>query len=324
MNTTLANALGLIAALAVGWWAVATVPGPTAASAHDVSCAADATVTTADGRPAVRDARGIIIPCAAYRRIASLGIQSDALLVELCEPERLVAASAWSVGPWAHRLGAVPRLRGFDDLETLIALKPDVVLVSTFGGDLDRLSRLREAGLTVCDLGPQGGVTSLVDNARLLGRLLGIPERGERFAVAFPRRMAAVAATLPESARRSAVYVQCIGDQLFGGAAGTSFHDVLTAAGLRDVARGFTGWPQYAVEQLITLDPDLMVTQRGGAATLRRLPGISAMRAARDPRGIVELDVELLQCPGPVMLDAAEILHAQVYGDLLSGAGSSR
>lgn len=316
MNTTLANAAGLVIALAVGWWAVSTVPGVARAPAHALTRDhGDASCTTVDGRPAVRDARGAIIPCAAYRRIASLGIQSDALLVELCEPERLVAASAWSVGPWTHRLGAVTRLRGFEDLETLIALKPDLVLVSTFGGDLDRIARLRESGLTVCDLGPQGGMASLVASAHLLGRLLLVPDRGERFATAFPRRMAAVATGLPATVpRRSAIYVQCIGDQLFGGAAGTSFHDVLEAAGLRDRATAFTGWPQYTVEQIITMDPDVLVTQCGGADSLRRLPGVAGMRAARDPRGIVELPVELLQCPGPVMLDAAEALHGQVYG----------
>lgn len=316
MNATgIVNTMGLSLSLALGWLALATVPvGTQAVVKNGGDTFVLTTLTLADGRSAVADMRGTPIPLGDYRRIASLGIQSDALLVELCEPNRLACACAWSVGPWTHRLGSLPRLRALDDLESIIALKPDLVLVSTFGGDLDRIARLREAGLTVCDLGPQGGVASLQANARLLGRLLNEPRRAELFLTAFQRRFAAVAAHLPAEPRRSAVYVQCIGDNLFGGSAGTSFHDVLTAAGLTDISvPRYRAWPQYTVEQLIDLNPDFLVTQRGSAERLRRLPGIASMRAAQVAGGIIELDIELLQCPGPVMLDAAEALHAAVF-----------
>jgi iron complex transport system substrate-binding protein len=312
------NGLGLIAALGVAWWAVAGIQyaAPVANHALPAQEIPVETVLLADGRTAVRDVRGALIPLFPYRRIASLSIQSDAILCEVCEPERVVSACHWSVGPWTHRLGALPRLKALENLEAVIALHPDLVLISTFGGELDRVQRLREAGLTVCDLGPQGGVMTLAANARLLGTLLGCPDRAERFVRNFTARLARVAGDVPAARRRTAIYVQCIGDSLFGGTRGTSYHDVLTAAGLIDAAaERYSGWPQYGVEQLITLDPERLVTLRGSAERLRRLPGVMAMRAMRDPAGIIELDDALLQCPGPVMLDAAEALHALAYGN---------
>ena len=46
-------------------------------------------VMLADGRPAVRDAQGEAVPLVRYERIVSLGLESDALLAELCERNRL-------------------------------------------------------------------------------------------------------------------------------------------------------------------------------------------------------------------------------------------
>jgi iron complex transport system substrate-binding protein len=250
-----------------------------------------------------------------YRRIASTGIMSDAILAEICEPERVAAWSVFSDGPDAYRLGPQPRLKGIDDLEAIIALRPDLVLVSTYGGEADRLARLRDAGLTVCDLGPQGGLEALAQNADAIGRLIGAPQRADHFIANLRRRLAGVAASLPRDLpRRRAVYVQLISDHLYGGTVGTSYHDVLVAAGLDDLAAGsYRNWPQYTVEQLIALDPEVIVTLRGAAVGLRRLPGIGSLRAAQAADGIIEIDSALLEHPGPIMLEAAETLFAAAY-----------
>jgi iron complex transport system substrate-binding protein len=302
-----AGALLLALGLALGGAALAGRPSsPRRAQAVPAAAPAPAVV---------RDARGREVPAGDFRRIASLGIESDALLAELCAPERIAAISAYGAGAHRARLGAKPQLAGLTDLEALIALAPDLVLVSTVGDQLDRLARLQEAGLTVFDLGAQRGTASLLPNARRLAALLGDPQRGERWAAAFARRLAAVAAHLPPGqARRRACYVTGFGDELYGGTVGTSFHDVLVAAGLVDVAaERFRDWPRLSIELLIALDPDVLVTNRGAGAALRRLPGAEAVRALREPGGVLELDAALLQDPTLGMLDAAEALVDLAY-----------
>lgn len=263
----------------------------------------------------VTDARGREVPAGAYRRIVSLGIESDALLAELCEPERIAAVSAYGNGAYRVRLGAKPRLVGLTDLEPLIALAPDLVLVSTAGDQLDRLARLHEAGLTVFDLGAQRGTASLLPNARRIAALLGDASRGERWAAAFARRLAAVSAHLPAGLmRRRACYVSAFGDELYGGTLGTSFHDVLTAAGLIDIAgEHLRDWPKLSIELLIAMDPDTLVLNRGGADAIRRLPGADALRALRTSGCVLELDPALLQDPTLGILDAAEALVDLAY-----------
>ena len=95
---------------------------------------------------------------------------------------------------------------------------------------------------------------------------------------------------------------------------GTSYHDVLGAAGLIDVAAGsYHGWPQYRAEELIALAPDLIVTAAGMGDALRRSPGLSAMPALRQPGGVIELDGEVLSDSGLGMLECAEALFAASY-----------
>jgi iron complex transport system substrate-binding protein len=271
-------------------------------------------LTFADGRPGVRDAQGEVVPLGRYNRILSLGLESDALLAELCERDRIIGVSTYNRGAVAVRLAGLPRFAGLDDLERVIALAPDLVLISSSADQLDRVARLRQAGLTVCNLGSQRGVASLVPNARLIGALLGIDERAERFVTTFTRRLANVDATLPaQHPRRRALYLAVYGREIYGGTLGTSYHDVLTAAGLIDVAATrHTGWPKLSLEDVIALNPEVLVLSSGSASALRVLPGVAALRAVTDGQ-LLMLDDGLLEDAGPGLLDAAEALFALAY-----------
>lgn len=251
-----------------------------------------------------------ITSAAGYQRIVSLGIVADAALAELCEPERVAGVSAWSTGPVARRWAGKPRLRGLDDLEAVIALHPDLVLVSTDGGDSDRLERLRAAGVHVEALGAMRGLATYTADLARIGDLLG---RGDEARLAGQRLHERLARVAPLGAggaggapQPRALYVATYGETLFGGTVGTSYHDVLVAAGCRDAADGhFTDWPQYGVEQVVGLAPEVIVTKRGMAAALRALPGMAALAHTR----YIELDGEVLEDPGPRLLEAAELLR---------------
>jgi ABC-type Fe3+-hydroxamate transport system substrate-binding protein len=114
--------------------------------------------------------------------------------------------------------------------------------------------------------------------------------------------------------RRSAIYVSVYGDRLFGGTTGTNYHDVLTSAGLNDVAAArFRDWPQYGAEDLLGLNPDLFVTKPGMRRLLCAQPGLDHLRACQSAGGFIELPGTLLDDPGPELLDASEAVFAAAY-----------
>lgn len=306
--------LAVIVSLSVGGATPRKAPRSAASAGADSSL--PEVVRTEGGGRALRDATGALVPLKRYERFVSLSLIADHLLWELLEPERLVGVTRRSKeSPYfGHRHAGRAGIGSLEELERILALEPDLVVVNRFG-DPRFVTRLRERGITVFDLGDIHGLQTLTTHARMLGALAGRPEAGARIAKRLRRRMRAIAADVPPDRRLRAVYVSVYGKQLYGGARGTSYHDILTHAGLVDAAaERYEGWPALGAEQLLALDPNVIVTQQGMAAPLCEHPGMARLRACGDEGQVVELDGHLADDPGPPMLDMAEALHDAVYG----------
>jgi iron complex transport system substrate-binding protein len=249
----------------------------------------------------------------AYRRIASASTVADRLLIELCDPRDIVAFTEESTfAPDGRRFAGRAHIVRLDDVERLVALQPDVLIVHNVA-DARRVEVLRDAGLTVLDLGPLEGLRSLPDDVRRIARICGAPELGERYLEALERRLSAIARHIPERDRRSAIYVTIYAGALFGGTDPSSYHDVLVRAGLYDAAADrYDGWPQYSTEQLLALDPELIVTRPDMRRAICGRESLGRLRACREG-DVYEIDGALLDSPGPGILEAAEAVHAAVY-----------
>jgi ABC-type Fe3+-hydroxamate transport system substrate-binding protein len=271
----------------------------------------------------VTDAGGARIPIAAYRRIVSCSSIADAILPELVSTERIVAANRFYVEshPEAARLRGKALLSSPAELERILRLLPDLVVLSNYSGDPGPVERLRERGIHVFDLGRMLGARTLEGNFRDLATLLGEPELGARLYRQWRRRMTQVAAHVPKEGRKRALYVNSYDTQLHGGTLGSSYYDVLSAAGLVDVAaegrsfddQGSRAWPRYRVEDLLRMAPEIIVTVRGKGALLCGLSGMNQVPACRSEKGIVEVDEGSLNDPGPGMIAAAEAICDAVY-----------
>jgi iron complex transport system substrate-binding protein len=270
----------------------------------------------AELKASLADSTGHVVTIAHYTRIVSTNMVLDRLLLELAEPDRVLAFSRAGAERKrdGFRYAGRPAVEGFGPIESIIALQPDLVLTNSHGAP-GVASRLRAAGIAVFDLGELRGIGSLVRVARNLGHLLGAPERGEAYARGFAQRIRNVAAGLT-GPRKSALFLTNIGAHIQGGTAGTALHDILIAAGLTDVAAArYRDWPSYSSEQLLALSPDVIVTKQGMAAAVCGFPGADRLAACTQPGRIVEIAGELVDEPGPSMLDAAEEIHRQVYGE---------
>jgi iron complex transport system substrate-binding protein len=268
------------------------------------------------GQFAVADASGHLVALRDYQRIVSTNLVTDRLLVELCEPTRILAVSTAAAARRrdGYRYQGMTTVDGFGPPEAMVALKPDLVLTNSFGapGSADRL---RGAGIQVFDLGELRGESSLGVVVSSLGLLLGAPQRAQRLLAGFASRMHALPARLGTRQPKRALFLSTLGPDLQGGTSGTSYHDIMTAAGLVDVAaERYRDWPAYAPEQVLALAPDIIVTRAGFAAGLCNYPGMDHVGPCRGQGRIIELDGELLDEPGLAMLDAAEELFALAYG----------
>jgi iron complex transport system substrate-binding protein len=268
-----------------------------------------------DGTRALRDARSVLVPLRAYRRIASGTLIADRVLVDLCEPDRIVAFTRYAEKtPSAHRYAGKPVLGARDDVERVLSLKPELLFVNDLV-DQNYVARLREHGVQVFDLGPMRGVVSLLPNIRSIGVLIGAAERAARYENQLQERLRKVALEEAGRPQPRALYLSIYADKLFASGADTSYHDVLGYAGLRAAAAlaGLRGWPELSAERVLMLDPDVLVTRTGMGQLLCRHPGLDQLRVCRGSGRLVELEGALLDDPGPALLEAAEALHAAYW-----------
>lgn len=295
----------------LGWLALLLAVAGYLSSAAELPASAAGSASDAP-----RDASGHAPARRHYQRIASGSAYADELLLALAEPERIVALSGQGHRSTSepYRYGDRALIAGPSDLERLLNLHVDLLLITRFGGQAE-LARAREGGIEVFDLGDMRGLANLEDNIRALAALLGDPARGERLWRSWSRQFRAVARDIPARERKPAMYVAIYANKLYGGTRGTSYHDVLTAAGLDDLAAPqYRDWPQYDPEQLLALDPALIVTEDGMAEPICHHSWLRSLRAcAHSYQGILEIPRNLMGSAGLGMLDAALELRSLVY-----------
>jgi len=318
-RTSAANVLALLFAVALAL-VVAWPRSDEAAGRRRVRTAhagaAATPVPLARGGFGVADASGTLVPLRRYQRVVSTNLVTDRLLVELCEPTRILAVSTAAAARKrdGYRYRGMTTIDGFGPPEAMVALRPDLVLTNSFGapGSADRL---RGAGIEVFDLGELRGESSLAYVVSSLGLLLGDGERAQRLVRGFSSRMRALRTRLGTRRPLRALYLSTLGPDLQGGTRGTSYHDIMAAAGLVDVAaETYRDWPAYSSEQVLALAPEIIVTREGFAAGICGYPGMDHIGPCRGQGRIVELAGELLDEPGLAMLEAAEELFELVYG----------
>lgn len=252
----------------------------------------------------VRDDRGraVTLPRPPQRIVTLLpSLTETVCALDACG--RLVGVDDFS--NWPAAVLALPHVGGVDDarIESIVALRPDLVLLSSSARALPRLEAL---GVPVLGL----DLKTLGDAQRVLRTV------GQAMAVdagpvwqRIQSGIAAAAATVPPPARGTRVYVEVGG----GYAASASSHvgELLTRLGAANVVPGELGTvPRLNPEFVVRADPQLLVVPASALAEVRQRPGWSRIAALRDGRVCV-LDAQegdVVMRPGPRLADAAGVL----------------
>ena len=134
--------LALAGTLALGWPSANLRVHTTRARPLSVE-GAPTPVSIGNGAFAIPDAAGHLVPLRHYQRIISTNLVTDRLLVELCEPTRILAISRAAAERKrdGFRYQGMTTVDGFGPAEAMVALQPDLVLTNSFGspGSAERL-----------------------------------------------------------------------------------------------------------------------------------------------------------------------------------------
>ncbi len=257
---------------------------------------------------------------ASPQRIVALAPSSAEIVYALGAAERVVGVSDFAAD--LPESSGKAKLGGFaPDLERIVALRPDLAVVSRDGTDRRAADRLASLGVRVV-VTDATSLAGVFEDIRRVGSALGTTVEAARLVASLEAR--ATAAEARASTRRgplrwSALALIWPDPPVVAGPA-TFVGDLLARAGLSNVVPASAGeWPRVSHETLVGWNPRVVVRpetlENGAAFRAAFVPGgrwylLPAVREGR----VVVLPGAWLERPGPRLVDALEALVERLPG----------
>lgn len=263
---------------------------------------------------AVVDDRGVTVSLAQVpRRIISLLPSLTETVCALGACDRLVAVDDFS--NWPAAVNALPRVGGLDDaqVETIVALRPDLVLAAA---STRALARLHALGVPVVALEPR----TLADFRRVAGQIDTLLATGQatRLLARIDADVAAAAASVPEGLRRTRVYFE-VSPTPYAAGASSFIGQLMETLGFVNVVPAALGpFPQLNPEYVVRADPQVIMVSGRSTQALSARPGWRGIDAVRRGRlcPFTPAQGDVLVRPGPRMAEGARLMVDCVQGRL--------
>ena len=257
----------------------------------------------------VVDDRGVTVTFAQTpQRIVSMlpSLTESVCAMEQCQ--RLVGVDRYSNFP--ESLKNLPKLGGGMDpnIEGIVALKPDVVLVSGASRSTERLEAL---GIKVVALQTQNHA-DVKRVLQVLGVLLAVPEAqgADRLWRIIDSSVSAAAQSLPAKAKSARVYVD-VGRGPYAAGESSFIGETLTRLGVKNVVPAKLGpFPLLNPEYVVRANPDVIMMGDSSPVNAVSYPGWHSIKAVKNNQvcvfGVGDSDVVMR--PGPRMAEAARLM----------------
>jgi iron complex transport system substrate-binding protein len=253
----------------------------------------------------------------APRRVASLNLTSDEVLVEILPPERLVGVTRWADDPETSNVaGRVPpQIYRFPkaDMERLVALRPDLAVVSEYH-DADFLRLFEKSGLRYHRMSGLDSLSGIRAAVMALGKAVGAAEAAEGLVDCFDATLRDVEGRLAGAPRPRVLYWA----NPHTAGRGTAYGSLVECGGAVNVGSelGLSGIVPLSAERAFQADPDYFLVggwERSREA-LEQHPLLKQARAVREKR-VLEMPTPLLVTLSHHAADACRWLASALHPD---------
>jgi iron complex transport system substrate-binding protein len=264
-----------------------------------------------------RDDRGkLIVLKKTPNRIVSLAPAATEMLFAIGVGDKVVGVTTYCDYPPATK--NIPKVGGFinPSLESIVKLKPDLI-VAMRGNPLSLLERLEKMGYPVFALNPKS-ISDVLIGMKKLGELTGSKEanRVVRDLKARLERIRKRVEGIPYE-RRPKVVIELWDNPLIVFGKGSIGDEVIERAGGKNIIEGKIAYPQISLETLIEKQPDViilshMTTVQNPLKEVKKRANWDKLKAVREGR-VYAIDADIIDRPGPRLIQAVEILHRMLY-----------
>ena len=245
------------------------------------------------------------------RRVVSLNLCSDQLLLMLADPDQIASISHLAVEEKssfvAKQASAFPLNHA--RLEEIIDYQPDLILAVSYSNPR-LLNTLRKLGYEIHQMALGSRPEQIAQEIRRLAERLGQIRRGDELIADMLKRLRSEPST-SSPARPAAVFYQPRG---YTSGSDTLQNEALKLAGWRNPAAeaGITGYAPVSLEQVILWQPDVLFTSsygEPGESLAERQLTHPALKRLMGNRPLLEIPYKYWICPGPMLAEAVHLLR---------------
>ena len=211
------------------------------------------------------------------------------------------------------------------NLESLVALQPDLVVAPKSFLRVDLLTRLEQLKIPTLLLEPKT-VEDILTHIRLLGRIVGRVSESLKLSERIGKRIAAISSALEGRPRPTLLFVLNT-DPLITVGPGSYIHQLIELAGARNAAEDAgMPYPRFNIEEVLRQNPEFLLFPTG------RFEGIpqaeqdqwrkwTSLEAVKQNH-LMQIQSDLLNRPGPRVVEGLEALVNILHPDVLQAMGS--
>ncbi len=275
-------------------------------------------------RSRTKSAGTVEVP-AAVKRIVSLAPNLTEIVFALGEGDRLAGDTDFCDYP--AEAAQKPRVGGpiNPNLEQVVALAPDLVLATKAINRRETVEALARIGLSVFVTDPHS-VEDMIASVEHVGNVLHAEKTAAPLSEDLRERLSNLDRRIAGTVPRRVLFVVWT-DPLISIGRGTFIADALRHAGARSVVDASAEWPRVNLEEIVRLQPEVLVFAGAHAAdtqhdidALRARPGWRSLEALRHGKIVIVSDA--INRPAPRMVDAIEQLARAFHPDSFARGGS--
>ncbi|MDD7202345.1 MAG: ABC transporter substrate-binding protein [Sphaerochaetaceae bacterium] len=259
------------------------------------------------------DSRGAEIPLTGYQRIVSLGTNLTETICALGAEERLVGRTTFCNYP--ESVQSIPSIGTLwsPSIETIISLKPDLVVAGSLIDDAV-LESLVRAGLNVCVINHQASFEGTYDLIMDLGMLLGEEGKAQEIVYTMRQQVSQVMEETRTLAKPRTYLAISFGEMDSAATGDTYLGTMIEMAGGENVAKQATNWA-FSKEQLVQADPEVIILMNMNGMTMEETFDLWRKTSPyKDLHGRVELiDTDLVSRQGPRLGEALQQLERKIH-----------
>ena len=211
------------------------------------------------------------------------------------------------------------------DVERILELEPDLAFVSGYhhSSHSDILDQYREAGIDVVVVDGPESFDATYDTISMIGEASGNTEEADEVVEEMQQGMedlAEQAEAVDEDDRKSVWVEVAPSPDIFTTGEGTFMHEMLETINAENAAAEFEGWANISEEEIVTLEPDTIITTYGyyvddPEEEILSRDGWSSVPAVEN-EDIHDIDSDQVTRSGPRLVEGTRELAEAVYPDV--------